>query len=60
MDASDSYLVLERMIQKGEVSLSELETLLDSLEEQQLITIAEHKALLTLAGKVNSDNFSPP
>jgi hypothetical protein len=60
MDASDSYLVLERMIQKGEVSLSELESLLDSLEEQQLITIAEHESLLALAGKVNTDNLSPP
>ena len=60
MDASDSYLALERMIQKGEVSLSELESLLDSLEEQQLITIAEHESLLALAGKVNTDNLSPP
>lgn len=56
MEPSDSYLVVERMIQRGEISLSELERLLYSLEEQQLITAAEQQALLELAAKINSDS----
>jgi hypothetical protein len=60
MDASDSYLVVERMIQEDEISPSELESLLVSLQEQQLITIAEHESLLALAGKANADKRSPP
>ena len=56
MEPSDSYLVVERMIQRGEISLSELESLLDSLEEQQLITTAEQQSLLELAAKIHSDS----
>ena len=56
MEPSDSYLVVERMIQRGEISLSELESLLYSLEEQQLITAAEQRSLLELAAKINSDS----
>jgi hypothetical protein len=59
MGASDSYLVVERMIQTGEIALSELERLLDTLEEQRLITVAEHETLLELAWKVTSGK-SPP
>jgi hypothetical protein len=60
MDASDSYLVVERMIQEGEISPSELENLLVSFQEQQLITIAEHESLLALAIKANAEKRSPP
>ena len=56
MEPSDSYLVVERMIQRGEISLSELESLLYSLEEQQLITTAEQQSLLELVAKINSDS----
>jgi hypothetical protein len=56
MEPSDSYLVVERIIQRGEISLSELESLLYSLEEQQLITAAEQQAPLELAAKINSDS----
>lgn len=59
MGASDSYLVVEKMIQAGEISRSELESLLDSLEEQQLITTSEHKSLLELAWQINTDKSSP-
>lgn len=59
MEPSDSYLVIERMIQQGEISLSELENLLYSLEEQQLITTAEQQSLLELAAKINSDSRTP-
>ncbi len=60
MEPSDSCLVTERMIRSGEVSLSELERLLDSLDDQLLITTAEHEALLELAWKLNTDHPSPP
>lgn len=60
MKASDSCLVVERMIQQGEISPSELESLLHSLTEQQLITTAGHKSLLELATKINSDRLLPP
>jgi hypothetical protein len=60
MESSDSYLVVERMIRAGDIPLSELERLLDSLEEQQLITIAEHESLLELAWKIQIDHPSPP
>ena len=59
MDTSDSYLVVERMIQHGQISVSELESLLHSLKEQQLITTVEHKSLLEPAAKINSDSPLP-
>ena len=59
MEPSDSYLVVERMIQQGEISLSELENLLYSLEEQQLVTTAEQQSLLELAAKIHSDGPTP-
>ena len=60
MEPSDSYLVVERMIQQGEISLSELLSLLCSLEDQQLITTAERQSLLELAARINTDNPSLP
>ena len=53
METSDSYLVLERMIRAGEILPSELEHLLSSLAGQELITPAEHTALLELAQKIS-------
>ena len=53
MEASDSYLVVERMIRTSEVMLSELERLLVALKAQELITEAEHEALLDLARKIS-------
>ena len=58
MDASDHYLVVERMIRRDEVSLSELQHLLNSLEEQRQITPTEHQALLDLAEQLSRDNVS--
>jgi len=59
MDNSDSYLVVERMIRQGEVEGSELEHLLSALEEQEQITIEEHKALLQLAEGLNIADTHP-
>lgn len=50
---SDSYIVVEKMIRLGELVFSELEHLLDVLDGQELITQAEHQALLELARKLN-------
>ena len=55
---SDSYLTVERMIQRGELSLSELEHLLESLLRQKNITTAEGEALLELAWGMNTDHKS--
>lgn len=55
MDTSDHYIVLERMIRLDEVSTSELEHLLNSLEEQGRITPAEHRALLELGEELKQD-----
>ena len=60
MDASDSYLVVVSMIQQGEISVSELESLLHPLKEPHLITMVEHTSLLKLAAKINSDRPLPP
>ena len=60
IEASDSYLVVERMIRAGDIPLSELERLLESLEEQQLITTDQHEILLELAWEVQTAHPSPP
>jgi hypothetical protein len=59
METSDHYIVVERMIRLGEVLMSELEHLLDSLEEQGLISTSEHQTLLALAQRQNKDQTSP-
>ena len=59
METSDHYLVVERMIRQGEVSKSELEYLLKSLEEQERITPAEHRALLDIEEELIRDKASP-
>jgi transposase len=59
MDTSDSYLVVERMIRQGEVSGSELERLLVVLEQQDQITLEEHKALLELAEGLSTADTPP-
>ena len=55
METSDHYIVIERMIRLGEVLMSELEHVLRSLEEQELITASEHKYLLELAWRLDQD-----
>lgn len=59
METSDHYLVVERMIRQGEVSKSELKHLLKSLEEQERITPAEHRALLEIEEELSRDKASP-
>ena len=59
METSDHYIVIERMIRLGEVSMSELQHLLDSLQEQEQITAAEHQALLELAEQLSQNKPSP-
>jgi hypothetical protein len=56
METSDHYIVVERMIRLGEVLMTELEHLLDSLEGQELITSSEHQTLLELARRSSNDN----
>ena len=53
---SDSYLTVERMIQRREFSLSELEHLLDNLLQQEKITSEQQEALLELAWGKNIEN----
>jgi hypothetical protein len=49
MDTLDHYIVVEKMIRQGEVPNSELQHLLESLEQQGRISPAERQALLKLA-----------
>ena len=58
METSDSYIVVEKMIRLGEVLGSELERVLNSLEEQGLITESEHRTLLELAERLITDKAS--
>jgi hypothetical protein len=60
MEDSDSYVVVARMIRAGDIPLAELERLLDSLEEQKLITVVEHESLLELGWRIQTDHTSPP
>ena len=53
MEGSNSYTRVERMIQVGEIMLSDLERWLVILRRQELITATEHDALLKLAWNMN-------
>lgn len=53
MEGSNSYTSVERMIQVGEIMLSDLERWLVILRRQELITATEHDALLKLAWNMN-------
>ena len=59
METSDSYIVIEKMIRRSEVSKSELEHLLNSLAKQGQITATEHQALLELAEELSRDKATP-
>jgi hypothetical protein len=59
METSDHYIVVERMIRLGEVSISELGHLLDSLQDQERISTAEHQALVELAEQLRRNKPSP-
>jgi hypothetical protein len=56
MEHSPSFLVVERMIRQGEITLSELEPLLDSLEAQGQISSDEHQSLLRMARELDIQN----
>jgi hypothetical protein len=58
METSDHYIVVEKMIRQGDVLMSELEHVLNSLEEQELITPSEHQTLLKLAEALSTKNSS--
>ena len=58
-NASDSYLVVERMLREGSVTALELQDLLVTLESQQLISAPEHAALLELAAGVEVQDAPP-
>jgi hypothetical protein len=52
---SESYIAVEQRIRGGELSLSELEHLLDRLVSQEQITSAEEQALLELAWNISTN-----
>jgi hypothetical protein len=56
---SESYIAVEQRIRGSELSLSELEHLLDGLVRQEQISSAEQQALLELAWSINT-NAMPP
>jgi hypothetical protein len=49
MEKSESYALVESMVQRGEIILSDLEHLLESLHSQNRITSLEQESLLELA-----------
>jgi len=53
---SNSYIMVEQRIRRGELSLSELEHMLDGLVGQEQMTPAEQQKLLELAWRLNTNN----
>jgi hypothetical protein len=60
MDTSDHYIVAEKMIRQGDVPNSELQHLLESLEQQGRISPAERHALLQLAEQLKRNKPTSP
>jgi len=56
---SESYIAVEQRIREGQLSLSELEHLLDGLVSQEQITLAEQQALLELAWGIHANDMTP-
>ena len=56
---SESYRAVEQRIRSGELSLSDIEHLLDGLVSQEQMTAAEHEALLKLAWSINMTDRQP-
>lgn len=56
MERLDSYAAIKNKIQLGEVMLSELERLLDTLHKQKLITTSELETLLEMAWSKTIDH----
>jgi hypothetical protein len=56
MERLDSYAAIENKIRLGEVMLSEVERLLDTLHRQKLITPSELETLLELAWSKTIDH----
>jgi len=57
MENNDTYIALDTMVRQGWLfkGFSEFEKLLDALEKKNLITTAEHQALIELAKKMSLD-----
>ena len=56
---SDSYIRIEQIIRRRELSLSELEHLLDDLVSQKQLTSAEQETLISLAWEISIDHKAP-
>ena len=56
---SESYRAVEQRIRGGELSLSELEHLLDVLVGEKQVTSAEQQVLLELAWRINTTAMPP-
>ena len=54
---SESYIAVEQRIRGGELSLSELEHVLDGLVSQEQMTSAEQQVLLELAWSINTNDM---
>jgi hypothetical protein len=59
IEPSDSYAAVEKLIQVGEVMLSDAERLLDTLRKQERITPSEQEALLELAWRMRMNSHPP-
>lgn len=60
MEMSDSYVEVVNMIHLGEIMLSDLEHLLETLHSQKRISPSEREALLELAWDMSIQKNSPP
>lgn len=56
---SDSYIRIEQIIRRRELSLSELEHLLDDLVSQKQLTSAEQETLISLSWEISIDHKAP-
>ena len=59
MERSDSYAAVEKMIERGEIMLSDLEHLLESLYKEERISPAEREALLEHAWSKSIKSLRP-
>jgi hypothetical protein len=59
MEYNDTYIALDTMVRQGWLfkRFSEFEKLLEALEKKNLITAAEHRALIELAKKMALDQL---
>ena len=57
MKRSDSYITIEKMIQRGEIVLSTVERMLAALKSEKRITPSEYNGLLDLAWRTNINSI---